>query len=412
MKKTALFLGILLMTCSLAACGSSAKAPKTDAGEVGEAEEAEVTEAPSTAQTEDADKDSARLDELTPDTYEDIIKAEVEETIRRITDKAEDVSGSIGESYAGYEGSREDLSKWYAFVLSESDPLYETIKGKTIDCYRLVADKTENDSDYDWGDVMDDMYDAWNDAMDDYYDAWNDLFDDLYDDWDDALDDDSIDYSTRSDTWSAAYEEHSSSWSAMYEAHSSAWSELYDNHSAVWSGFFSDETDVDKLIREAEEERAGKNEDSADSDSNEGTSGETDKAGGSGADAESAEGETPDGETAETDGTVFEPQDVSDATIESIRTYGDYLVMYRMITDDYLANYESAVKGTILYDEETFREMKEDMDEAFEEQEEEYGPIKDKKLVGKDDLVEFLKDYRDSLKETTDTYAEMVGMLP
>lgn len=127
------------------------------------------------------------------------------------------------------------------------------------------------------------------------------------------------------------------------------------------------------------------------------------------AEPQGEETESADGSEA---GTVFEPQDVSDATIESINTYGDYLVMYRMIVDDYLANYESVIKGTVLYDESTFQEMKDDMDEEFKEQEEEYGSMKNTPIVGKDTLVDYLKTYRDTLQSMVDSYADMVEALP
>ncbi len=116
-----------------------------------------------------------------------------------------------------------------------------------------------------------------------------------------------------------------------------------------------------------------------------------------------------DEEVDESSGTVFSPQDVSDKTIESIRTYGDYLIMYKKIIDDYFANYESAVKGTVLYSEESFQQMKDGLDEGFKEQEEQYGSMKNQKIVGKDDLVQFLKDYRDELKEYTDSIKESLG---
>ena len=103
---------------------------------------------------------------------------------------------------------------------------------------------------------------------------------------------------------------------------------------------------------------------------------------------------------------VFDPQDVSDETIESIETYGDYLIMYEMIIDDYYSNLEDTLKGTILYDEATFKQMRDELDESFKQQEEEYGEMKDMKIVGKESLVQFLKDYRDSLQEVVDTYAE------
>lgn len=74
--------------------------------------------------------------------------------------------------------------------------------------------------------------------------------------------------------------------------------------------------------------------------------------------------------------------------------------------DDYIANYESVIKGTVLYDEASFQEMKDGMDEAFEEQEKQYGATKNAPLVGKDDLVKFLKEYRDNLQTMVDTYEE------
>ena len=105
---------------------------------------------------------------------------------------------------------------------------------------------------------------------------------------------------------------------------------------------------------------------------------------------------------------VFSPKDVSDKTIESIKTYGDYLAMYKAIIDDYWANYESVIKGTILYDEASFQEMKDGLDEGFKEQEELYGSMKNKRLVGKSDLVQYLKDYRDGLKEYVDSIEESI----
>ena len=88
--------------------------------------------------------------------------------------------------------------------------------------------------------------------------------------------------------------------------------------------------------------------------------------------------------------TDFDPQDVSDETIESIQTYGDYLVMYQKIIDDYLVNYENVFKNTVIYDEATFQEMRDQMEEAFKEQEKEYGAMRNAPIVGKDELVDYL----------------------
>ena len=65
--------------------------------------------------------------------------------------------------------------------------------------------------------------------------------------------------------------------------------------------------------------------------------------------------------------------------------------------------YESVMKGTILYDQATFQSMKDEMDASYEEQEKEYGSMKNIPIIGKDTLVEYLKSYRDSLKTMVDS---------
>ncbi len=110
-------------------------------------------------------------------------------------------------------------------------------------------------------------------------------------------------------------------------------------------------------------------------------------------------------------GTVFEPQDVSDETIESIKTYGDYLTMYRMVLNDYYANYEQTVKGTPLYNESTFKSIKDCYDKAFEQQEKAYGNMKNAPLVGKEDLVDFLKSTRDDLRASVESIKETLKSL-
>jgi hypothetical protein len=102
-------------------------------------------------------------------------------------------------------------------------------------------------------------------------------------------------------------------------------------------------------------------------------------------------------------GNMFSPKDVSDETIKSIKTYDDYLAMYRAIIEDYFANYEAAVKGTVLYSEGAFADMKKQYDDSFDQQETLYGTMGKSPIVGKDTLVDFLIGYRDSLKEITDS---------
>ena len=104
----------------------------------------------------------------------------------------------------------------------------------------------------------------------------------------------------------------------------------------------------------------------------------------------------------------FNPQDTSDTTIESISTYNDYLTMYSKIIDEYLTNYQNAVAGTVLDDANTIEQMKQESLKSLEEQKKEYGPMGNTKIVGKDSLVEFLKNYRNGLKEYTENISTQI----
>jgi hypothetical protein len=117
-------------------------------------------------------------------------------------------------------------------------------------------------------------------------------------------------------------------------------------------------------------------------------------------DPEAADSEMTDSEVA------FSPQDVSDETISSIKTYNDYLTMYQAITEDYLVNYEAAIAGTALSSDAAFQAMRDGYNESFEAQKATYGKLGDAPLIGvKDELVESLISYRDTLKEMTDGIA-------
>ena len=104
----------------------------------------------------------------------------------------------------------------------------------------------------------------------------------------------------------------------------------------------------------------------------------------------------------------FNPQDTSDATIESISTYNDYLTMYSKIVDEYLTNYQNAVAGTVLDGANTIEQMKQETLKSLEEQKKEYGAMGNTKIIGKDSLVEFLKNYRNGLKEYTDNISTQI----
>lgn len=109
---------------------------------------------------------------------------------------------------------------------------------------------------------------------------------------------------------------------------------------------------------------------------------------------------------AETTTTVFTASDVSDATIQSIQTYADYLTMYQAIITNCLSDYENAIKDTVLYDASVIEGQKAQYDQEFEEQKKQYNQYGNNKLVGKETLVEFLISYRDNLKSMTDSLAD------
>lgn len=109
--------------------------------------------------------------------------------------------------------------------------------------------------------------------------------------------------------------------------------------------------------------------------------------------------------------TVFSPQDVSDESIESIQTYGDFLTMVKMIHDDFFANYERSFKGTKLYDEDDLRKKKAEMDESYNEQLEQYGEMNDVQLFDQDTFVQFLKNYRDSYNQIIEDIKDGIKMI-
>ena len=114
----------------------------------------------------------------------------------------------------------------------------------------------------------------------------------------------------------------------------------------------------------------------------------------------SSSSSTAESTTAESSTTVvssFNPVDTSDATIESIATYDDYLTMYQLIVNEYLSNYEAAMAQYGLTDATTFQSMRDGVEEGIAQQKQAYGAMRKSPIVGKSDLVQFLKDYRDEL---------------
>ncbi|WP_049549653.1 hypothetical protein [Streptococcus pseudopneumoniae] len=100
----------------------------------------------------------------------------------------------------------------------------------------------------------------------------------------------------------------------------------------------------------------------------------------------------------------FNPQDVSDETIESIQTYEDYLTMYEKIVDNYYTEADEAFKGTALEDSASIQELKDSTKKEMEEQKKQYGPLKKAPIQGKEEIIQFLKEYRDSLHEQVEQW--------
>lgn len=108
----------------------------------------------------------------------------------------------------------------------------------------------------------------------------------------------------------------------------------------------------------------------------------------------------------------FSPSDTSDATIESISTYSDYLTMYELIVSEYLTNFENIVNSAGFPQDDSYQLYRDQVKESVEQQKKQYGPLKNTPLVGKEDLVKFLKEYRDELKDYTDQMSQLIQTIP
>lgn len=103
----------------------------------------------------------------------------------------------------------------------------------------------------------------------------------------------------------------------------------------------------------------------------------------------------------------FAPQDSSDATIESIKTYNDYLTMLEFIINEYYANAEAAFEQYGLTDDGSFAAQRAATSQQLEADRQQYGAMGKMPLVGvKSGLVDVLKTYRDDLKVYTDALAQ------
>ena len=100
----------------------------------------------------------------------------------------------------------------------------------------------------------------------------------------------------------------------------------------------------------------------------------------------------------------FTPQDVSDTTIESIKTYEDYLIMNEKIIDNYYTEADEAFKGTVLEDSVAIQEQKDSTKKEMEDLKKQYGPLKKAPIQGKEEVIKALKDYRDNLHEQVEQW--------
>ena len=100
----------------------------------------------------------------------------------------------------------------------------------------------------------------------------------------------------------------------------------------------------------------------------------------------------------------FNPQDVSDTTIESIKTYEDYLIMNEKIIDNYYTEADEAFKGTVLEDSAAIQELKDRTKKEMEDLKKQYGPLKKAPIQGKEEVIKTLKDYRDNLHEQVEQW--------
>ena len=100
----------------------------------------------------------------------------------------------------------------------------------------------------------------------------------------------------------------------------------------------------------------------------------------------------------------FNPQDVSDTTIESIKTYEDYLIMNEKIIDNYYTEADEAFKGTVLEDNAAIQEQKDSTKKEMENLKKQYGPLKKAPIQGKEEVIKTLKDYRDNLHQQVEQW--------
>ena len=93
---------------------------------------------------------------------------------------------------------------------------------------------------------------------------------------------------------------------------------------------------------------------------------------------------------------------ISDSEIESIQTYNDYITVYGKIVNAYLENYKNKMNEYTVVDETVFQSVKAGVEQGLNDQKKSFGKMGTKKIIGKENMVQYLKSYRDQLQSYVD----------
>ncbi|MGT2749810.1 DUF4190 domain-containing protein [Streptococcus orisasini] len=103
----------------------------------------------------------------------------------------------------------------------------------------------------------------------------------------------------------------------------------------------------------------------------------------------------------------YDPNLVSDEKIQSMKTYGDYLDIYKLVVDDYIGYYNYKLEQLNLTNsdyQEEFKKAKAELDQEYKDAKEEYGSMKNMPLSGSEEfLAQALIQIRNTYRQTVDT---------
>ncbi|HEM3577616.1 TPA: hypothetical protein U1C15_001259 [Streptococcus suis] len=83
--------------------------------------------------------------------------------------------------------------------------------------------------------------------------------------------------------------------------------------------------------------------------------------------------------------------------------------MYEFIVNEYVTNYENMVSQHGLGDDATYQAMRDSVTQSVDEQKKQYGSLGNAEIIGKDDSVTFLKEYRDGLQQQLEQMSAALG---